>query len=201
MITFQILNDKVQLNPFLETYHKNGWELDITVRGTVVNDKCRKVSQYYCGRAFKLWALAKKQCSTIEKVIRVICGVLATVVTLGLALSLQSVRNLFTDGKNAVGFVTFYKDSGPGYALNGGIIDPVNFFKVGKVRTPIISDADDSNLDQGVKYLCTGAYTRGNEPFDVALDAIEVRDHLESYDPSVVEADYSLFKHAGEFTL
>ncbi|CRX37675.1 hypothetical protein [Estrella lausannensis] len=200
MITLETLNSADELYPLLESYNKNGWELDLNVRDVFINEQGRKVSNFYCGRSFSLQALATKQCSTIEKVIRVICGVLATVLTLGLALLLQSVRNLFKEGRKAVGFVTFDQDSGPDRLLNGMGTSSVTAFKVDKTCSPILCGQKDCSLDHGSQHQCKVSTSDGRF-HDISLDDITIRDHLEWLNPSIVEADYSHFAHAGDFKL
>src|SRR5690242_1063041 len=102
MITFQVIDNIQELNSILDSYKDNGWQLDESVEGIQVNEQCRRISDYYCGRSYNVVRLAEKTYSTIEKVIRAVLGTLATLVTLGLALCLKSVRSLFSENKKVV---------------------------------------------------------------------------------------------------
>lgn len=197
MVTFEVIDNIQQLSSIRNSYKDNGWELDDTHAGLEINDKCRAVSRYYCGRSYIVEALAAKEYSTAERVIRFALGMLATLATLGLALCLQSVRSFFTERKQVICLAVFNKDSGPDHTLCGLVKSSVKAFKVGKACEDIPCDSQECDRDHGNYHTCSVTTMDGKE-HNVKLDDIQIRDHLEWLDPAVVKADYSHFAHVGD---
>ena len=197
MITLQVLNNIDELNPLLDSYKDNGWVLDNAIQDFEINDQCRQVSNYYCGRSYIALGLATKEYSTIEKVIRVVLGVLATLATLGLALCLRSVRSLFTERKQLICLAVFNKDSGPDHVLEGMPKSCVTAFKVNKACAKKPCEVEDCDQDHGCVHACL-VTTSDGKGHNVQLSDLQIRDHLEWLDPAIVEADYSHFAHVGE---
>ena len=197
MITLQALNNIDELNPLLESYKDNGWELDKAIQDFEINDQCRQVSNYYCGRSYIAVALATKEYSTIERVIRVVLGVLATLATLGLALCLRSVRSFFTERKQVICLAVFNNDSGPDHVLGGMPKSFVTAFRVDQACAKKPCEYEDCDQDHGSIHACLVTTSDGQEQYAMLSD-LQIRDHLEWLDSGIVEADYSHFAHVGE---
>lgn len=200
MVTFQIVDHVNDLNDIFDSYAKDGWEINPINSGALLNDQGREVSGYYCGRSYEAQACVNKKMIYIEKVMRVFLGILATLVTLGLALCVRSVRNLFTQDRKVICVVVEKSASDPDRTLNGMEKAIVVAFKVDNCCNSGQCGQENCTIQHEKSHACT-IRTNDGQVHNVSLSDIEIRDHLEWLEPSIVEADYSHFSHAGEISV
>lgn len=200
MITFQEVGSSSALTDAIAFYKKNGWEPDTLCWGYQIDNQCRIVSGYYCGRVYTVETLMKKGYTTLERIMCLFLGALATVATLGLALCFFQVRNLFSAWKSVVCLATFSKESDPNKTINGLEKSVVAAFKADVTCIKGLCLEADCTIDHDPRHHCEITLTDGRV-HNAMLDDIEIRDNLEWLDPAIVKADYSHFAQVGKIDI
>lgn len=196
MVTFQEVNTLDELDNILNSYRNKGWETSETENILQVNDQCRTVSRFFCGKSYLAGGFATKAPTTIEKVVRIALGLLVTVISLGVALCFQAVRDLFSTRVEKICFAFFNKDSGPNTMLSGMKKSHVTALKVDReCRSGFCGMEHCEDL-----HACAITMKDG-QTYNTLLSNIQIRDLLECLEPGKVNADYNHFAHAGEIKI
>ncbi|CRX37676.1 hypothetical protein [Estrella lausannensis] len=130
MVAFHGVATLDELDSMLQSYKNKGRETSETESILLVNDQCRVVTRFFSGKSYLAGAFATKVPTTIEKIVRVVLGLLATLISCGWALCFQGVRDLFGAHVQKICFAVFQKDSGPDKTLCGVEKSIITAFKV-----------------------------------------------------------------------